>query len=395
GPAAGDALLRQAAQRLAEGGMAGELLAHLGGEDFALLLPGPVTAEAAERRAELALRAIAQPFFVEGSVAMLGLSIGIALSPRHGAGADALLQAASIAMQRAREEGRGGIRPFHPGMLQRLEQRQRLRQDLRAALQRGEFSLAYQPLIDLPSGRVGGFEALMRWQHPRCGAVSPAEFIPVAEESGLIVAMGAWALRTACATAAGWPEGMRVAVNLSPAQFRSPGLVETVRQALDGAGLAPGRLKLEITESVLLQDSAANLAMLHALRDLGVMVVLDDFGTGYASLSYLQRFPFHKLKIDQLFVRRLIERDDSRKIVTSILGLARALGIGTTAEGVESQEQLDWLAREGCGQVQGFLLGRPMPPEAVAGYLRRHAAEQAVAPDRAAALAPAAIAGPG
>ncbi|MDQ1077483.1 EAL domain-containing protein [Pseudoroseomonas cervicalis] len=379
GPATGEALLRQVAQRLREGGAPGEVVAYLGGEDFALLLPGPVEGEAAEQRAEAVLRAIAQPFFVEGSVAVLGLSIGIALAPRHGGGADALLQAASIAMHRAREEGRGGIRRFTSVMLQRMEQRQRLRQDLREAMLRSEFSLVYQPLIDLPSRRVAGFEALMRWQHPRCGAVSPAEFIPVAEESGLIVAMGAWALRSACATAASWPEAMRVAVNLSPAQFRSPGLVETVQKALWQSGLAPGRLKLEITESVLLQDSEANLAVLHALRDLGVMVVLDDFGTGYASLSYLQRFPFHKLKIDQVFVRRLIERDDSQKIVTSILGLARALGIGTTAEGVESQEQLDWLTRQGCGQVQGFLLGRPMPPGAIEAYLQRYAAERAEA----------------
>jgi EAL domain-containing protein (putative c-di-GMP-specific phosphodiesterase class I) len=210
----------------------------------------------------------------------------------------------------------------------------------------------------------------MRWRHPTRGAVSPAEFIPVAEQSGVIMELGAIALRQACQDAMTWRSPVRVAVNLSPVQFRDPKLVALVAEILDQSGLPASRLKLEITETVLLEDNATNLEVLHQLKELGVLIVLDDFGTGYSSLGYLQRFPFDKLKINQSFVRPLIERPESQAIVRSILHLARALGIDTTAEGVETQEQLQWLVREGCGQIQGYMLGRPMPAGDVNRFLQ-------------------------
>ena len=369
GPALGETLMRCVAERLTRFVAAGCFVACLDGPEFAVLPSRGPEARTPELLANQLLDILERPYILSDSTVRLRLSIGIASTPDDAQSADKLLQAAEIAMSRARRDGGQGCQRFSAGLLKGLEDRHQLLLDLREAVADGQLSLAYQPLIDLPQNRIAGFEALMRWTHPERGIVSPAEFIPVAEQGGLMMELGAFALRQACEDAKRWHEPVRVAVNLSPIQFRDPDLVATIARTLKEAGIPPSRLKLEITETVLLDDSDANLKTLHKLRALGVLIVLDDFGTGYSSLGYLQRFPFHKLKIDQSFVRPLVQRPDCQAIVRSILDLARALEIGTTAEGVETPEQLQWLSREGCGQVQGYLLGRPMPAGKVNEFL--------------------------
>jgi EAL domain-containing protein (putative c-di-GMP-specific phosphodiesterase class I) len=258
----------------------------------------------------------------------------------------------------------------------RLQARRRMELDLQTALEQEQFTVLYQPFVDTGRGRVSGFEALLRWHHPERGTVSPVEFIPVAEETGLIKAIGAWVLRQACTDAAVWPEGVKVAVNLSPVQFNARNLVEVVSHALALSGLAPSRLELEITESVLLQDTGDVLETLHRLHAIGVRIAMDDFGTGYSSLSYLQRFPFDKIKIDQAFIHQLNEKADSVAIVRAVIGLGRSLGIAILAEGVETEEQLTILQAEGCWDVQGFLFSRPVPasraPELIRSIANAH-----------------------
>ena len=372
GPTVAAPLLREIADRLRNLARTGHFLARLEGAEFALLHSAGDGEAEAEALAAQVVAVMQEPFRAQGNTIALKPVVGLAFAADAlGDSGDRLLQAAEIAMSRVRVDGQEGVQRFTVAMQRELEGRHQLMLDLQAAVGRDELFLVYQPLVDFPQRRVGGFEALMRWRHPRRGIVSPAEFIPVAEQGGLMVSLGAWALRRACEDAVRWPAPLRVAVNLSPVQFRDPMLVETVERTLLDTGLPAGRLKLEITETVLLEDSEANLGVLHRLRALGVLIVLDDFGTGYSSLSYLQRFPFHKLKIDQSFIRPLIERAENQAIVRSILDLARALGIDTTAEGVETEAQLAWLVREGCGQVQGFLLGRPMPVSEVEGFLHR------------------------
>jgi EAL domain-containing protein (putative c-di-GMP-specific phosphodiesterase class I) len=242
-----------------------------------------------------------------------------------------------------------------------MQARRALECDLRKALPASEFELYYQPVVDLATNKISGFEALIRWHHPQRGLVAPGTFIPLAEETGLIVPLGEWAIRQACATAASWPANLKIAVNLSPAQFRSPGLLQAIINALAASGLAPERLELEITETILLQDSEATLATLYQLRDLGVRIVMDDFGTGYSSLSYLQSFPFDKIKIDRSFVKDIADNPGSLNIVRAVAALAKGLGMSTTAEGVETAEQLDSIRTEGCSEMQGFLFSRPVP----------------------------------
>jgi EAL domain-containing protein (putative c-di-GMP-specific phosphodiesterase class I) len=269
----------------------------------------------------------------------------------------------------AKEEGRGTFRFFEPELDARARNRHALEQDLRGAVARAEFALQFQPKIGVATGEVSGFEALLRWHHPERGTVSPAEFIPVAEECGLIVPIGAWVLAHACLEAASWPDHVHLAVNLSPVQIGAPGLLDTVRRALAGSGLPARRLELEITETVLLHKSAATLAVLYQLRDLGIAIAMDDFGTGYSSLSYLRQFPFDRIKIDRSFVQDLTLRDDARFVVRAVVGLCANLGIKTTAEGVETHDQLQILRDEGCTEVQGYLLGRPQPADSVAHLL--------------------------
>jgi len=289
------------------------------------------------------------------------VSIGISMAPEDGQDPDQLLKNADMALYRAKTDGRRIYRFFEPGMDVSAQARRVLELDLRTALSRGEFELYYQPIYDLKSDRIICFEALLRWNHPLRGMTPPEDFIPLAEETGLIVAIGDWVLRKACTDAAGWSRDVSVAVNLSPVQFKNHQLALTVVAALAASGLAARRLELEITESALLQDSGATLATLHKLRDFGIRVSMDDFGTGYSSLSYLRSFPFDKIKIDRSFVHELASRGDSMAIVRAVTGLGTSLGIATTAEGVETKEQLALLRSEGCTEVQGYLFSPPRP----------------------------------
>jgi predicted signal transduction protein with EAL and GGDEF domain len=292
---------------------------------------------------------------------IIGATLGISVAPDDGSDPDQLLKNADMALYRAKGDGRGSYRFFEAGMDARAQARRFLELDLRTAISRGEFEVYYQPLLDIKTNNIICFEALLRWNHPQRGLSLPSEFISLAEETGLIIPIGDWVLRTACADAARWPRDVRVAVNISPAQFKSRNLVASVSTALSAAGLAANRLELEITESVLLQDTEATLATLHKLRALGLRISMDDFGTGYSSLSYLRSFPFDKIKIDRSFVSELAMRGDSMAIVRAVTGLGRSLGISTTAEGVETSEQLALLRSEGCNEVQGYLFGPARP----------------------------------
>ena len=292
---------------------------------------------------------------------MIGVSIGISVGPGDGSSPDKLLRNADLALYRAKSDGRGTFRFFEPAMDLQMQTRRIMEQDLRKALPAGEFELHYQPVVNLASKEISGFEALIRWNHPTRGMISPADFIPLAEEIGFIVPMGEWVIRQACATAAQWPDNLHVAVNISAIQFRSPGLMQVIVSALAASGLAPTRLEIEITESVLLHNKEATLAVLHQLRALGIRIAMDDFGTGYSSLTYLQSFPFDKIKIDRSFVKNITENSSSLNIVRAVAALANGMGMTATAEGVETAEQLHSIASEGCTEMQGFLFSRPLP----------------------------------
>ncbi|MDJ0389989.1 bifunctional diguanylate cyclase/phosphodiesterase [Roseomonas sp. E05] len=365
----GDALLQAVAVRLRECVHETDLVVRLGGDELAVVQEGasqPAEAAAAATRIIVALLA---RFDVAGHQVSAGDSIGIALAGPGSTDADALMRCADLALYRAKEDGRGTLRFFEPGMDEQMRVRRELEADLGAALGQGELALFYQPLMDTQRGCVGGFEALLRWQHPVRGTVSPAVFIPLAEETGMIMAIGAWVIRKACADAARWTAPVKVAVNLSPVQFRDRSLPHIVAEALAESGLAPTRLELEITESLLLLDDEKVLEILHGLRALGVRIAMDDFGTGYSSLSYLRRFPFGKIKIDQSFVRGMMEQKDCAAIVSTVVSLGRLLGMSVNAEGVETREQFLALREQGCGEVQGYLFSPPRPASEVAAML--------------------------
>ena len=365
GHAAGDALLQGAADRLRACVRETDIVARLGGDEFAIVQLQADQPRAATVLAERLIADLSRPFDIEGHQVVVGASVGIALAPSDGTEADQLMKSADMALYRAKADGRGVLRYFESEMDAKMQARRALELDLRKALVEHEFELFYQPIVDLQSNRVSGFEALLRWNHPTQGLISPADFIPIAEDMGLITPLGEWVLRQACREAAGWPERVKVAVNLSPAQFKSKALALVVTTALADSGLAPDRLELEITESVLLQDNDTVRGVLHQLRQLGVRISMDDFGTGYSSLSYLRSFPFDKIKIDQSFVRDMGQHDDSIAIVRAVAGLGRNLGMSTTAEGVETNEQLGRLRQEGCTEVQGYLFSRPLPASEV------------------------------
>jgi diguanylate cyclase (GGDEF)-like protein len=359
GHPAGDALLVAAGKRIREVAR-GHFVARLGGDEFVVLQSVGSDRNAIDRLARDLIEAICRPLTIDGNELVPSTSVGIAIAPFDGADGGTLLKNADLALYRAKEAGRGTFAFFEESLNKRAQDRRQLETDLRAALERGEFELYYQPLFDLESNRIGSFEALIRWNHPERGLVSPVEFVPVAEETGLIVPIGAWAVREACRRAAQWPEHVRVAVNVSPVQFHRGGLHETILNALAASRLAPDRLEIEITESIFLDGSDSTLKLLHSLRSLGVRIALDDFGTGYSSLSYLQSFPFDKIKIDRSFIENLLTRPGAAAIVGAITGLAHALGMETTAEGVEESAQLAELRSHGCSSVQGFLFARPM-----------------------------------
>jgi diguanylate cyclase (GGDEF)-like protein len=364
GHPAGDALLVEAARRVQRAAR-GHFVARLGGDEFVVLQTVGEDRDAIDRLARDILGEITQPFAVDGNEVVPSTSIGIAIAPQDGADSGALLRSADLALYRAKEAGRGTYAFFEESLNERAQERRQTETDLRLALERDEFELHYQPLFDLEQNRICSFEALLRWHHPTRGLISPADFVPVAEDTGLIVPIGAWAVREACARATGWPEHIRIAVNVSAVQFHRGAMQETILRALAESGLEPNRLEIEITESIFLEGGATTLRLLHALRSLGVRIALDDFGTGYSSLSYLQSFPFDKLKIDRSFIQNLLTRDGAIAIVHAITELANALGIETTAEGVEETAQLMELRAHGCSSVQGYLFAEPMTAEDV------------------------------
>jgi diguanylate cyclase (GGDEF)-like protein len=371
GHPAGDCLLRTVAERLRQSVRETDIVARVGGDEFAVVQVAAEQPRGAIILADRLIETLAKPFDLDGHQVVIGTSIGIALAPSDGLDTDQLMKNADMALYRAKADGRGVSRFFEPEMDAKMQARRTLEIDLRKALVEDEFELYYQPLVNLQSDAVSGFEALLRWNHPTRGLVPPSEFIPVAEEMGLIVPLGEKILRQACTEAAGWPDDIKVAVNLSPVQFKSKTLALAVISALASSGLPPHRLELEITESVLLQDSELTLTTLHQLRALGVRIAMDDFGTGYSSLSYLRSFPFDKIKIDQSFVRDMSGKEDSIAIVRAVAGLGKNLGMATTAEGVETQEQLRYLRQEGCTEVQGYLFSRPMPARNIRHLLER------------------------
>ncbi|MDX7952934.1 EAL domain-containing protein [Lichenihabitans sp. Uapishka_5] len=360
GHAVGDLLLVKVAERLRSTLEPGDHAARLGGDEFLVVQAGVSDRAEAEARAARLTDLIGRTYVVQGHMLNVGASVGVALCPDDATDAVSLLRHADLALYRAKADGRGIARFFEPGMNARMQARQQLEADLRLALARRQFSLAFQPQYCLDAGSVSGFEALLRWTHPERGPISPADFIPLAEEIGLIVGIGEWVLRTACREAVGWPIPASIAVNVSPVQFKTGKLAETVFSVLAQTGLAPGRLELEITEGALLDETNLVLKTLHAVRDIGVRVSMDDFGTGYSSLSYLRRFPFDKIKIDQSFVRGLGDGRDCEAIVRAVASLGASLGMRTTAEGVETPEQLARVRAEGCTEVQGYLTGRPL-----------------------------------
>ena len=361
GHAAGDKLLKIVAERLRALVRDSDTNARMGGDEF-VIVQVPI-AEAAEATllAQRIIAAISEPFDLDGHRAVIGTSVGIATNPGEAPSPDKLLRNADLALYRAKDHGRGTFRFFEPAMDLQVQTRRVMEQDLRRALPAGEFELYYQPVVDLASNEISGFEALIRWNHPKHGLVAPAAFIPLAEEIGFIIPMGEWVIRQACATAARWPGELRVAVNISAAQFRNSGLLQVIIGALSASGLPPTRLEIEITETVLLQNRETTLAALHQLRALGIRIAMDDFGTGYSSLTYLQSFPFDKIKIDRSFVKDIDRNTGSLNIVRAVAALASGLGMTATAEGVETHGQLAQIVAAGCNEMQGYLFSQPLP----------------------------------
>jgi diguanylate cyclase (GGDEF)-like protein len=359
GHATGDALLEEVSARLKESVRESDLVGRLGGDEFAIVAEDINAPEDAMRLARRVCTALGEAYHVNGHELTTSASIGIALGPVDGEPSDALLKNADLALYRAKEDGRNTFRFFEPAMDAALQKRRRLEADLRAALRKNQLYLDYQPQFDLETGRLTGYEALVRWWHPTEGEISPTTFIPIAEETGLIVPLGEWILRTACSYATTWPLDTNLAVNLSPAQFKTQDVYGLVRRVLSETGLEPHRLELEITEGIILQNTEAVLDTLQRLDQLGVSIAMDDFGTGYSSLSYLTRFPVKKIKIDRSFIDTLGTSPQTSAIVSSIVGLGQSLHVTITAEGVETEGQAAMLKKWGCDQVQGFYYGKP------------------------------------
>ena len=357
----GDALLEAVASRLLACLGPQDFVARLGGDEFAVACRSPDPARAAARLSETIIASLGAPFAIADRTVSIGVSIGIALARSADRDPDTLLRKADMALYDAKASGRGVFRVFEPEMEATLRKRLAVVSELRNAVADHQFELVYQPIVDLRSARAVGFEALVRWRHPARGLIAPADFIPLAEETGLIDDIGAWVLDRACCDIAALPEQVTVAVNLSPVQLRSDRIIDIVAGALSRSGLAASRLELEITETAMLDDGAKTAALLNRCRGLGLRLVLDDFGTGFSSLSYLRTLPLNKIKIDRSFVSEMTTNSDSAAIVRSVLTLARDLGMITTAEGVETSAQLEAVTAMGCTQAQGYLLGKPKP----------------------------------
>ena len=370
GHAVGDELLCAVADRLGSCVREIDTVARLGGDEFAIIQADTQRPEDAARLARRIVECLGEPYEFDGQRIVIGCSVGISLSPGDGTSGEKLLKNADVALYRAKAEGRGIWRFFETEMDESLQKRRALELDLREAMDKKQFELFYQPLYDIDLDKVCGFEALLRWRHPVHGVVTPEQFISVAEEIGLIIPLGEWVIQQACREAALWPDDLKVAVNVSSVQFRSPRLLEAFSSALASSKLPPKRLELEITESVLLTNNSETTETLHKLRALGLRIALDDFGTGYSSLSYLRSFPFDKLKIDQSFVRDLTDAEGSRVIIRAIVSLGKSLGMRTTAEGVQNIAQLNYIAAEGCNEVQGYFFSKPVAASEVPSVIR-------------------------
>jgi len=370
----GDELLKLVADRLRGCTREPDTIARLGGDEFAIIMTqmkDPTDAANLSRRIRAS---IVRPYQVDGHQIITDISIGISIAPIDGTEPDILLKNADMALYGAKADGRGTYRFFEPDMNTRMKERRDLEMDLRKALQNKEFELYYQPLVTLQTNEISAFEALLRWHHPSRGLISPAEFIPIAEETGLIIPLGEWVLKTACRETANWPDHVKVAVNLSPSQLNNRNLVKVVTEALDESCMPARKLQLEITESVLMQNTFSTLATLHELRKLGVQIAMDDFGTGYSSLSYLRSFPFDKIKIDRSFIQDLANGAEPLAIVHAVAGLANCLNMISTAEGVETQQQLETLQAIGCTEMQGYLFSQARPAKDVIGFFTKKTA---------------------
>jgi diguanylate cyclase (GGDEF)-like protein/PAS domain S-box-containing protein len=383
GHTAGDRVLAEIGKRIESAVPPHAMIGRLGGDEFAVIIENARNPEISLRTAKAVSAALNRPAEIDGQQMPLGACIGVAHGPCDGETAEEVMRAADLALHDAKSKGRHGASLFVPEMQAQAKDRRQLELDLRGALTRHELEVHYQPLLNAESGKTVGYEALLRWKHPARGMVPPTQFIPIAEESGQIIPIGAWVLREALMEASRWPQDIFISINLSPIQMRDPRLVSTIFMALSASGVAPHRVELEITESVLLSDSEENLALLHKIRDLGVKIVMDDFGTGYSSLSYLRSFPFDKIKIDRCFVTDLAEESDSQAIVSAVIKLAEELGMCTLAEGVENIEQLDRLRQTGCEQVQGFLFSRARPASELEHHNGGHRPIAGARPERA------------
>jgi diguanylate cyclase (GGDEF)-like protein len=375
GHSAGDVLLKAVATRLRERLPTRLTLARLGGDEFGVLLSACPSVGAAIGVATDVVEALAEPFQIDAHSVSIAASVGVSLSSGGEENIDEVLKSADLAMYRAKEDSRNGMgggayRLFDPSMDEEAQNALQLKMEMRAALKNGEFLLHFQPIVSVTTGRIVAFEALIRWQHPTRGLMGPANFIPLAESTRYIVPIGEWVIREACRVAATWPDDIKVAVNLSPVQFQRSDITPVVIDALATSGIAPERLELEITESVLLDKSDKHVRTLEALREIGATISMDDFGTGFSSLSYLRTFPFDKIKIDQSFIQSLADDKRSLDIITAIAGLGRSFGMKTVAEGVETALQYAAIAEQGCTEVQGRYYAMPMTPEDVTDLLR-------------------------
>lgn len=369
GHAAGDELLKAVAGRIQRLLRKTDIVARIGGDEFVVLQAECRGLADISALAERMIREISRPFKVKGIQVVIGVSIGIAVAPQNGSDAEVLLRNADLALYRAKEEGRSCYRYYEPAMDLIAQQRHELEQNLRRALREDQFELYFQPLVNLDQGSISGFEALIRWNSPARGKVSPGDFIPFAEEVGLMPDIGAWVLRTACREAAGWGAPLKVSVNVSPTQFRRADLIETIRRALKESSLPASRLELELTETAMIGDIDATAAILRSIRELGVEVAMDDFGTGYSSLSFLQSLPFTRIKIDRSFVQNLGSRPEATAIIRAVTGLCSSLNVAATAEGVETEEQVALLRAEKCTDIQGYFVSRPCPAHEVRDWI--------------------------
>jgi diguanylate cyclase (GGDEF)-like protein len=370
----GDELLKLVADRLRGCTREPDTVARLGGDEFAIIMTQMQKPNDAAALSKRIRESIIRPFQIEGHQIVTDISIGISIAPDDAVEPDPLLRNADMALYGAKADGRGTYRYFEPEMNTRMRARRELEIDLRRALVNKEFELHYQPLVNLQTNEVNGFEALLRWNNPARGLVSPADFIPIAEETGLIIPLGEWVLKAACYEAVDWPDHIKVAVNLSPTQLNNRNLLSAVTGALSETGMPPHKLQLEITETVLLQNTFATLATLHELRKIGVQIALDDFGTGYSSLSYLRSFPFDKIKIDRSFIQDLSKGEEPVAIVQAVANLAKCLNMASTAEGVETQQQRDLLQAMGCTEMQGYLFSRARPAKEIRQFFEERPA---------------------